>query len=174
MAKVHQMHEDALKNPEKYANDKIYTKWISIEKQDEKYNVQVREEVVDNAKRYAGWMVLLSNHVADSIDAIRIYRAKDIVEKGFLKLKNSLDLGRLRVHDSDACQNKMFICFIALIMMLEIHNTMVEKELYKNWTMKQLVKTIGKRKVHKINNSRIEAPLTKDQRDIYAAFGLLL
>jgi hypothetical protein len=33
--------------------------------------------------RHAGWMVLISNHVKDAAEALGIYRAKDVVEKGF-------------------------------------------------------------------------------------------
>ena len=59
----------------------------------------------------AGWLVMISNNVSDPKEALAIYREKDVVEKGFLRLKNSLDLGRLRVHREDSMQNKVFCRF---------------------------------------------------------------
>ena len=174
ISRVTRMREAASIDPKKYAGDKEFTKWLSIEKIGDHYKVDVRVEAIDDVKRYAGWMVLLSNHTENHLDAIQIYRAKDIVEKGFMKLKNSLDLGRLRVHGGIAMQNKIFIGFVALIMLSEIHNVMLQHCLYRKWTMKQLLRIIGKRRVQKIGGLRVEAPLTKDQRDICDAFGLLL
>ena len=59
----------------------------------------------------AGWLVTVSNHIQDASEAIRIYRDKDVVEKGFLRLKNSLGLGRLRVHSQQAMGSKVFVGF---------------------------------------------------------------
>ena len=78
------------------------------------------------------------------------------------------------MHDYSNMQSKMFVCFIALIMLMEIHNVMLENDLYKKWTLKQLLRTIGKQKVQKIKGVRVKTPLTKQQREIYTAFGLLL
>jgi transposase len=63
-----------------------------------KVTVSIRHDILRKELQHAGWMVLISNHVKDPRDALRIYRAKDVIEKGFLKLKNNLDLNRLRVH----------------------------------------------------------------------------
>jgi transposase len=63
-----------------------------------KVTVSIRHDVLRKELRHAGWMALISNHVKDPNEALRIYRAKDVIEKGFLKLKNNLDLNRLRVH----------------------------------------------------------------------------
>src|SRR3990167_8731732 len=52
----------------------------------------------------AGFLVLLSNTIKDSAYALQVYRDKDLVEKTFDDLKNSMDSKRLRVHldESDA------------------------------------------------------------------------
>ena len=49
----------------------------------------------------AGWLFVLSNDVSDAKQALSIYRQKDVVKKGFLRLKTQLDMGRLRVHIND-------------------------------------------------------------------------
>jgi hypothetical protein len=69
-------------------------------------------------------------------DAINLYRAKDVVEKGFGRLKNCLDLSRLRVHSDETMQNKVFIGFVALIVLSHIHRVMDERG--KRFIVKEL------------------------------------
>lgn len=57
--------------------------------------------------------------------------------------------------------------------MLEIYKTMVENNLYKNYTMRELLNVAVKIRVQDINAQRILYPVTKEQRLIYEAFGLL-
>lgn len=100
-----------------------------------------------------------------------IYRQKDVVEKGFLLLKANLDLGRLRVHRDDSMQNKVFIGFVALILMFHLHKVMLDKDLYKSMTMKKLLLTLSKLRVQHIHGQRILFSLTK-QKAIYKAFAV--
>ena len=75
------------------------------------------------------YVVVISNDTADAEKTMRIYRAKDVVEKGFLRLKRNLDLDRLRVHSQDRMLNKVFVGFIALILLSEINKVMSKKSL---------------------------------------------
>ena len=173
LVRVAEMRRNASLDPEKYLSDEQYQKYLLIQLSGNgEYTVDVRDSVVENAYRTAGWLVILSNEVDNAEEALRIYREKDVVEKGFLKLKNSLDLGRLRVHGNTAMQNKAFIGFVALILLSQIHIVMLGKCLYKKWTMKQLLRILAKHRVHEIKNTRIFFPLSKDQRLIYQAFNL--
>ena len=97
---------------------------------------------------------------------------KDVVEKAFMRMKNCLDLGRLRVQHNDSMQNKVFVGFIALIIMAYIHKVMLSEDLYKSMTMKKMIKTLEKLRVQTINGTRIIYPLTKEQKVIFKAFGL--
>jgi transposase len=116
----------------------------------------------------------LSNDEVRAKEALRIYRAKDVVEKGFLRLKVDLDLdlGRLRVHCQERMQNKVFIGFISLILLSSIHSVMMDKDLYDMMTMKQLLRNLSKHRVHLIDGKRVIYPATKTQKDIYDAFGV--
>lgn len=136
------------------------------------YTVNIREEVVAKELETAGWLVVLSNDVSDAKQALSIYRQKDVVEKGFLRLKTHLDLGRLRVHRDDSMQNKVFIGFIALILMSHLHKVMIDQDLYKKMTMRKLLLILSKLRVQHINGQRILFPLTKDQKAIYKAFAI--
>jgi transposase len=105
---------------------------------------------------------------------MQIYRAKDVVEKGFLRLKRSLDLGRLRVHSENRMLNKVFVGFIALILLSELDRVMSEKGLYRNMTMQQMIRLLSKLRAVYVDGSRIVYPVTKEQRQIFDAFGVFL
>ncbi len=107
------------------------------------YTVNIRDEVVAKELQTAGWLVVVSNDVVDAKQALAIYRHKDVVEKGFLRLKVTLDLGRLRVHRDDRMQNKVFIGFIALILLSHLHNVMLNQNLYQRTTLKKLLLTFS-------------------------------
>ena len=167
------LKERAEANPTDALNDEECSKYLLIrssEKSPSGYTISIKENVIHKELETAGWMVIITNDVADAKESIRIYREKDVVEKGFLRLKNSLDLGRLRVHRGDIMQNKIFVGFISLIIAAYIHKVMLEKDLYKKMTMKKLLMVLSKLRVQIVNGTRILFPLTKEQRVIYKAF----
>ena len=166
------LREKANEDPEKYLGNPDYEKYLIIAKTKKGYKVKLRSDVVESELETSGWMVVISNCVKDTKEAIKIYREKDVVEKGFLRLKNSLDIGRIRMHSENSMQNKVFIGFISLILLSAIHNVMEEKKLYSKMTMKKLILTLSKLKLQMVNGIRILYPLTKEQRYIYEAFGV--
>ena len=172
-AHVATLREQAMENPEECASDSSYTDYLIIrrsEREGNGYTVNLRENVVETELETSGWLIVISNFVADTKEAIKIYREKDIVEKGFQRLKNSLDLGRLRVHSEAGMQNKVFIGFVSLILLSGIHNVMVDKKLYAKMTMKKLIMTLSKLRLQMVNGVRVLFPVTKEQRSIYEAF----
>ena len=62
------------------------------------YTITIKNDILDNELKHAGWMVLISNDISNAREALIIYREKDIVEKGFMRFKNSLDLGLSLIH----------------------------------------------------------------------------
>ncbi len=160
------------KNPQYLAEFAHYLIIRKSEKNDLGYTVNIRQDVVEKELEHSGWLVLLSNDIANPQTAISIYRLKDVVEKGFLRLKNCLGLDRLRIHSEKSMQNKVFVGFIALILMAGIHKVMLDQGLYRRMTMKKMIKTLGKLRIQHINGHRILYPVTKEQNDIFKAFGL--
>ena len=172
IAKVNEMFENAVAEPHKFIDNKKYLKFFEFIKIGENFSINVKENEIENTIRHVGWLVIISNSVDSPKDALRIYRTKDVGEKGFDKLKNNLDLGRLRIHGNNAAQNKYFIGFIALILSSYIHNVMIKNELDKKYTLKQLICVLQKHKVTFISDNRILSPPTKEHREIYSAFGI--
>lgn len=158
-------------NPDYALEFKKYLIVRKSDKTDSGYTINIRYDVVEEELYHSGWLVLVSNHISDAKEAISIYRAKDVVEKGFLRMKNCLDLGRLRVHSDNSMQNKLFIGFIALILMSRIHKVMLINGLYKTMTMKKLINILEKLRVQYLANIRILYPITKEQKNIFEAFG---
>ena len=87
-----------------------------------------------------------------------------------MRLKSNLDLSRLSVHSNERMLNKSFVSFISLILLSQIHRTMLEQDLYRKMTMKQMLLTLAKLRLQEINDVRILFPLTKEQRKIFKAF----
>jgi transposase len=117
-------------------------------------------------------MVLLSNHVKDAREALKIYRAKDVIEKGFLKLKNNLDLNRLHVYSDTTLRAKVFIDFVALILLSHIYNVMLKAGLYKDMTKLELIRHMERLRVQYIKGDRILFPISKIQKTILDAFAI--
>ncbi|HCB30298.1 MAG TPA: IS1634 family transposase [Acinetobacter lwoffii] len=176
-ATVALLRQKATDNPEKWIADEECQKYLVIrksEKQDNGYTINIRNDVIEKRLQTAGWVVLISNCVTDAQRAMAVYRDKDVVEKGFLRLKNSIDLGRLRVHSDNAMQSKLFVGFIASVMMSSINKVMTEKALHQKYTMKELLQVLAKQRIQEINDQRIISPLTKEQRNIYEAFEITM
>jgi transposase len=138
----------------------------------ETFSVTVKEDLIEKEIQYDGWMVIISNFVSNAKHAIKIYRDKDVVEKTFLRLKNFIDLSRLRVHSDIDAENKIFIGFIALILTAHINKVMSENELYATMSMKELLKKLETHKIQYIKGKNIIYPSTTTHKLIYSAFGL--
>lgn len=169
------LKREAQTNPDnpKYANE--FEKYLNIRKSAKSqsgHTVSIRYDIIEKQLQYSGWMVIVSNHIDDAYKAIQIYRSKDVVEKGFMRMKNCLDLGRLRVHSDVRMQNKIFIGFIALIIMAHINKVMTDNGMYERMSMMKMIKTLERLRVQRINGNRILFPTTAEQRFIFKTFNV--
>ncbi len=100
--------------------------------------VLVKEEAVREVRKEHGFFALISNEIKDPIDALGVYRSKDVVEKAFGNLKERLNCRRLLTSSEDSLNGKLFVEFVALIFLAYINRKMQEKGLYKEYTMEKL------------------------------------
>ena len=132
------------------------------------------EAINRHISRYAGFQVLLSSGLKDPIEALRVYRDKDSVEKCFDDLKNSLDLKRLRMHSSATVDGRLFVQFIALILISALRKQMRDSGLIEHYTVRELLREMET--LTKINYSgkygHILTELTKPQRQILKALDI--
>lgn len=166
------LREKAEVNPEDAEFADEFKNYLLITKKKSGYQVDVRNEVVAAELSNVGWMILISDHATDAKEVLRVYRAKDVVEKGFWRFKHYLDMKRLRVHSDSTMHSKTFIVFLALILMSRIHNVMLDADLYKKYTLRGLIKELEKLRVQYIGKNRILFPLTAQQKKILKNFGI--
>jgi transposase len=124
--------------------------------------------------QYAGFFAILTTKKMDALEALTIYRNKDVVEKTFDDLKNALDMKRLRIHSSGRMAGRVFVQFIALILFSQIMKTMREKKLSGRYSPKLLLGELESlTKIHytgKYND--IITEVSKAQREILEAFSI--
>jgi hypothetical protein len=126
------------------------------------------EAISQHISRYAGFQALLSNGIKDPVDAMRVYRDKDAVEKCFDDLKNSLDMKRLRMHKSSTTNGRLFIQFIALILISALNQKMRTSGLIEKFTVRELLREIEAltRVTYMGKYGHILTELTKAQHEI--------
>ncbi len=171
------LKREAQMNPDNPKYTKEFEKYLNIRKSSKSlsgHTVSIRYDMLEKQLQYSGWMVIVSNHIDDAYEAIHIYRSKDVVEKGFMRMKNCLDLGRLRVHSDTRMHNKIFIGFIALIIMAHINKVMTDNRIYERMSMMKMIKTMERLRIQRINGNRILFPTTAEQNDIFKAFNVPL
>ena len=79
-----------------------------------KLKVSFNDKAFQEAKRYFGFFVLISNEVKNADEALQLYREREKIEEMFSVQKNSLDGRRPRVWYPDNLKGRMFCQFVAL------------------------------------------------------------
>jgi transposase len=129
--------EDELKSGKRNPDhEKLYKKYFSVKHTPKRgVTVTANDEAIACAKQYHGYFVLLSNEIKDPIQALELYRNKDLVEKAFGNLKDRLSLRRTAVSSEKSLDGKLFVQFVALIYLSHVKRLMQEKNLYSSYTM---------------------------------------
>lgn len=125
-------------------------------------------------KNSVGWFVLVTNDIRDPVEALEIYRMKDVVEKHFDDLKSDLDMKRLRIHSVAAMDVRLFIQYIALILSSQIKNVMNDAGWFKIHNMQEVIDEMKSLRVISIEGKRkqIYTTMTSFQKEIVELFGL--
>jgi hypothetical protein len=129
------------------------------------YNTEAVNQYIN---RYSGFQALLANGIKDPLEALRIYRDKDVVEKSFDDLKNQLDMKRLRMHSSATVDGRLFVQFIALIYMSALRRDMRKSSLIERYTVRELLQEMDTLTKVKYSGKYgyILTEMTKPQREI--------
>lgn len=101
--------------------------------------IYCKEDEIKAARRYFGYFALITNEKMDAFTALHIYRMKDIVEKAFGNIKDRLNMRRLLAKSEKNLDGKIFTEFISLILISHLDHKMKETNLYKKYTMQQLL-----------------------------------
>ena len=167
--KIAKIEEAIKKHPDSYVDN--CSKYLTIERTKKGLVINKNKENIENALKYKGYLVMLSNDIDQAKEALYVYRTKDKVEKAFDNLKNELDLKRLRIHSEEAMKGRLFIGFIALILQSHIHKVMKETNLVKNYTVEELIGELEKISLIEFTSGKkIMTEISKKQRLIYEKF----
>lgn len=122
------------------ADEKLYVKYFDIHETPVRgitYNF--KEDAIRKVEKNYGYFVLMSNGIKDPVQALQIYRSKDLIEKSFGNLKERLSMRRMAVASEENFEGKLFVQFIALSLMSYIKKCMDDNGLFKNYTMQSLL-----------------------------------
>jgi len=96
---------------------KYYKVEVEQSKQRSTFTFQVDEGKVREAELYDGFFVLLSSGGRQTAEEVLdIYTAKDGVEKGFMTIKNPIELAPLRHWTPQRVKAHIFICVVAYLL----------------------------------------------------------
>ena len=152
-------------------HEKRYVKYFDTKSTPVKgTKVTVKQDVIDEAKKNYGYFVLLSNEVKDPIEALELYRNKDLVEKAFGNLKDRLNFSRTGLSSDKNLNGKLFVEFLALIYLSYIKKQMQDKNLFKKYTMHQLLDELDVIECFEQKGRKLRVgEMTKKQSEIYNA-----
>jgi len=134
------LEEEIMSGKRKPENEKLYSKYFEINETPVRgVSLTPKQEAIDNAKKNYGFFSLLSNSIKNPLEALEIYRSKDLIEKAFGNLKERLNMRRTSVSSDENLDGKLFVQFIALIYLSYIKKAMSENNLFKSYTMQELL-----------------------------------
>jgi transposase len=134
------------------------------------------DEIQKYRKRYAGFFCILTNMKMDSGELLECYRNRDMVENCFDDLKNSLDMNRLRVHSSVSMDSRLFIQFLAVVLMSKIRIVAKQSKELRFMSVRDIMETMESvvRITHPDRYSDVISEVGPLQRKIVDAFALIL
>jgi transposase len=121
-----------------------------------------------------GATIFLTNHEGlEREQILTVYRQKDFLEKIFDVLKNEFDGKRLRSGSKDVVEGRLFLKFLSLIVHSAMRNTMREQQLFKQYTVREVLYELRKlRLVEMSNGKRVLTELSKRQKEIFKKFNI--
>ena len=104
-------------------------------------------------------------------EVLSFYRNKDKVEKIFDTSKNELNTNRLHAHSKSATDGRLFVKFIATILYQQITKVMRENDMFKKYSVTELLKELSKIKMIAVPEVEpFSSDCSKAQTDIFHKF----
>lgn len=155
-------------------NEKLYNKYYIMTTTPVRgTKIEPKQEVIDKVVKDSGFFVLFSNYTKDPVEALEIYRAKDLIEKAFGNLKERLNMRRESVASEENLEGKLFVQFIALIYMSYIKKAMDKAGLFKNYTMQELLDELDIiEQFHQPGKRPHMGEITEKQKKLYTAMNI--
>lgn len=169
-----QLEEELCNDKRKKSHEPLYEKYYDI-KRTPKRGVQItpKQKAIDEARKNYGYFALISNGVKDPLEALQIYRSKDVIEKAFGNLKERLNMRRTSVSSAENLDGKLFVQFVALMYLAYIDKAMRDYNLYKDYTLQGLLDELDViERYEQPGKKHHVGEMTKRQLSIYQRFGI--
>lgn len=172
--KLDRLEEELWTNKRKPEHDKSYRKYFDVTSTPIRgVKIEPKQAAIDQAEKNFGYFALISNRIKDPIEALNIYRTKDLIEKAFENLKEHLNMRRESVASEEGLEGKLFLQFVALIYLCYIKKAMDEKKLFAKYTLKQLLDELDIIELFHLPGSRPHfGEITGKQKAIFEALGV--
>ena len=166
--------EELLSDQRHPDHEKYYAKYFEVKSTPVRgTKVVAKEEALAEAKRNYGYFALLSNEIKDAMEALEVYRNKDLVEKAFDNLKERLNLRRMAVSSEQSLDGKLFVQFIALIYLSYITKKMQENKLFKDHTMQEVLDDFDIIECFEVPGKKLMVgETTKKQIELFSKLGV--
>jgi len=121
-------------------HESFYKKYFEVKETPKRgIQVEVKQDAINQAKRYYGYFAFLSNEKMDSITALELYRNKDVIEKAFGNLKERLNMRRTLVSSEKSLDGKLFTAFVGLEILSYIKLHIQQKKLFSDYTLQSFL-----------------------------------
>lgn len=159
------------RNPE---HENLYDRYFEVKSTEKRGNTVIaKQEAINEAVKNYGYFALISNEIKDAIEALEIYRNKDLVEKAFGNLKERLNFRRTLVSSDLSLDGKLFVEFIALIYLSYLKKKMQEGNLFLKYTMHRLLDEFDVIECFEQQGKELRwGEMTKKQIELYHAMGV--
>ena len=125
----------------------LYARYFKeIEEEDGSRHYEYNEEHIEGREtKYAGLFAIVTDRMdLSSTDVMNVYRDKDGVEKIFNDIKNVQDCRRLSVHTRQAMDGRVFVVFLASILIAEMRQRLKGCKDREELTIDLVRKTLDK------------------------------
>jgi len=172
--KLDQLEEELRTNKRKSDHDNQYRKYFDVTSTPVRgLKIVPKQAAIDQAEKNFGYFALISNRIKDPIEALNIYRTKDLIEKAFENLKEHLNMRRESVASEEGLEGKLFLQFVALIYLCYIKKAMDENKLFKQYSLNQLLDEVDIIELFQVPGSRPDfGEITGKQKAIFEALGV--
>jgi len=170
------LEDELMSGKRKLEHENLYTKYYEIKTTPVKgVSLIPKQEAIDEKLKYYGYFALISNTIKDPLEALEIYRSKDLIEKAFGDLKERLNMRRTSVSSEENLEGKLFVQFIALIFLSYIKKKMSENNLYKSYTMQELLDELDIVECfEQPGHKRRIGEITSKQSNLYKCLGVVM
>lgn len=169
-----QLEEELLINKRNPKHEKLYSRYFTTyETPVRGIQIEANEENIRDKEKNFGYFTLISNSIKESIEAIDVYRSKDLIEKAYDDLKNRLSMRRTSVSSEESLDGKLFVQFVALIYVSYIKQKMDTTGLFKKYTLQGVLDELDIiERFTQPGKSSMVGEVTKKQMELYMLLGV--